>query len=107
MKKRVLVMLSALLCLGMLWATWSKGRQLEDLRSKQKELLAQVSDDSGTAPPAVASPPTQKTADDTNTSELLHLRAEINRLTRRKQELASAQSENLRLKAELASAGTN
>ena len=45
-------MLSALLCLGMLWATWSKGRQLEGLRSKQKELLAQVSDDSGTAPPA-------------------------------------------------------
>ncbi len=40
-------------------------------------------------------------------SELLRLRGEVNRLTRRKQELASAVAENERLKAQLERAQTN
>jgi len=91
----------------MLCASWSKGRQVADLRQRQKDLLAQLS--ATPEPPAAPVVPSTlaKMAGDSNTSELLQLRAEVNRLTRRKQELTSVLGENQRLKAQLASISTN
>ena len=87
--------------------SWSKSRQVSELRQKQKELLAQLSTSAESAPVTPPNSEQAKPADDSNTSELLRLRAEVNRLTRRKQELMAVSAENQRLKAQLASSSTN
>jgi len=107
-KSRVaIITLLALFCLAMLWAAWSKGRQVAELRDKQKDVLVQLSAGADAAPsPAVASEPPKPSAD-LNSSELLRLLAEVARLTRRKQELSPTLTENQRLKARLAYVTTN
>jgi hypothetical protein len=95
------------ICLGLLWAVFSQGNQLSNLRKEQQRLLSQLTASSGEpkAPEplslAVAAPVA------TNSNELLRLRNEVNQLTRRKKELAGVQPENARLRVQLASAGTN
>jgi hypothetical protein len=95
----------------MLWATWSKGRQLGELRAKESELLASAPAGSeNLAAPAAEAPPASASAqpaDNPNAPELLRLRAEVSRLMRRKQELSSVVAENGRLKSQLASGGSN
>src|SRR3954471_17083498 len=87
----------------MVWATWSKGRELADLREKQKDLLGQLA--GGSEAPTVSM--TAEPPEDSNTPELLQLRAEVSRLARRKQEVGSVLAENRRLKTQLASISTN
>ncbi len=96
----------AALCVALLWAGFSQGRQLAGLRAEQNSMLAQQSD---SASPTLPEPPpqTEVQSQASDSSELLRLRNEVNRLTHRKQELAPLQTENQRLRAQLASAETN
>src|ERR1051326_52097 len=110
MKRRIAILLLTFLCAGLLWATWSKGRQLGELRAKESELLASAPAGSeNLVAPAETTPVSSgaQPAENPNTPELLRLRAEVNRLMRRKQELSSAVAENRRLKSQLASIGSN
>ena len=110
MKSRIpIIALLCLVCLIMLLTAWSKGRQVADLREKQKGVLAQLSGDVEPAktPALVTELPKPEEQNQSNSSELLRLRAEVSRLTRRKQELSSVVAENQRLKARLAAAATN
>jgi hypothetical protein len=100
-------LLPGFICLGFLWAVFSQGNQVSNLREEQKRLLSQLTASSGEVkapePTSLAVPAPVAT----NSNELLRLRNEVNQLTRRKKELASVQPENDRLRVQLASAGTN
>jgi hypothetical protein len=99
-------------CLTTLWGVWRQRSQLAGLRAEQQQLLAQQAAradnsvsprtaevtgvSSGTPQPALVVTP-----------ELLRLRNEVTRLTERQRELAGVRPENERLRAQLASRGTN
>jgi hypothetical protein len=105
MRTSIIAFLSVL-CLALLWAAFSQGRQIAALRAEQNTILAQQSDAPNPAVPN-ASPQPETPLQATDSSELLRLRNEVNRLTHRKQELAPLQIENQRLRTQLASAETN
>jgi hypothetical protein len=98
--------------LAILLGVWRQRSQLASLRTEQRQLLdhmAARADDS-------ASPvTTEATASNSGTPspalvatpELLRLRNEVTRLTERRRELAGAQAENERLRAQLANRSTN
>jgi hypothetical protein len=113
MNRRVLLGgLLAVVCLATLWGVWGQRSQLAGLRAEQQQLLAQLAAradasaslgaaesaraSSGAAQPALVATP-----------ELLRLRNEVTLLTQRRRELAGARAENERLRAQLASRGTN
>jgi hypothetical protein len=96
----------SVLCLGLLWATFSQGQRLEELRAEQNHILAGEAAPASPAVPESASQP-EANPEKTDSAELLQLRNEVNRLTRRKQELASVQREHQQLQTQLASAATN
>ncbi len=102
----------AAVCLATLWGVWGQRSQLAGLRAEQQHLLAQltakaegsaslVQAEAGSAGSGTGSPTLMVTP------ELLRLRSEVTRLTERRRELASARGENERLRAQLASRGTN
>ena len=99
-------------CLATLWGVWSQRGQVAGLRAEQQQLMAllaakgdgqasaagaeTVGAGSGTAAPALVATP-----------ELLRLRSEVTRLAARRRELAGVRADNERLRAQLASRGTN
>jgi hypothetical protein len=101
-----------IVCLAILLGVWCQRSQLASLRAEQRQLLDQMAaraDDS-------ASPgTTEATASNSRipspalvaTPELLRLRNEVTRLSERRRELAGVRAENERLRAQLASRGTN
>jgi hypothetical protein len=102
----------AAVCLATLWGVWGQRGQVAGLRAEQQHLLAQlaakaegsaslVQAEAGSAGSGTGSPTLMVTP------ELLRLRSEVTRLTERRRELASARGENERLRAQLASRGTN
>ena len=100
------------LCAATLWGVWDQRSQLAGLRAEQQQLAAQLAARQGNAEPAAApetggagsaAPPAALAA----TPELLRLRSEVTRLTERRRELAGVRAENERLRAQLASRGTN
>jgi len=99
----------AIVCLATLWGVLGQRSQLAGLRAEQQQLLAVRAHGSaslGTAEATGASPGTpQPTL--VATPELLRLRSEVTRLTERRRELAGERAENERLRAQLASRGTN
>ena len=111
MSRRVgIIAASICVSLVLLWAAMSQGRQLSNLRQEQRDLLAHLSGPSEQpvqSPVSTRQPTPQAENSAGDTSELLRFRSEVNRLTRRKQELASAVTENERLKLELQRAQTN
>ena len=109
------VLLSGLLvavCLATLWGVWSQRGQVAELRAEQQQLMALVAakadgsassvraetvgTGSGAGLPALVATP-----------ELLRLRSEVTRLTERRRELAGVRADSERLRAQLASRGTN
>ena len=99
-------------CLATLWGVWSQRDQLVSLRAEQQRVLAQMATRADTS----ASSGTDDAGGDSSvapspslmvTPELLRLRGEVTRLTERRRELADVRAENERLRAQLASRGTN
>jgi hypothetical protein len=111
MKTSVLVSSGlAVVCLATLWAVWGQHRQIAELRSQQQQLSAQRAAKSAEAMGPVAAEAArvgQETAAAAASLEVLKLRSEVTRLTERRRELVSARAENERLRAEVASRGTN
>jgi hypothetical protein len=104
--------LLVIVCLAILLGVWSQRSQLAGLRAEQRQLLAQMASKAdGSASPGAAeaagagseTPQPRLVA----TPELLRLRSEVTRLTERRRELAGVRAENERLRAQLASRGTN
>ena len=113
MNRRVLLSgFLVIVLLAALWRLWSQRSQLADLRAQQQQLLAQpaASADSP-ATPTTTEPSDSSSAAPTPalvaTPELLRLRNEVTRLSDRQRELAGVRAENERLRAQLASRGTN
>jgi len=99
-------------CLGTLWGVWGQRSELAGLRAEHQQLQAQLAARANSP----ASPATAEAAGSGSTRpqpalvvtpELLRLRSEVTRLTERRQELAGVRAENERLRAQLASRGTN
>jgi hypothetical protein len=113
MKPRVLFSGAlAVVCLATLWGVWGQRRQLTDLRAEQRQLLAKLatSADRAAAPVAAETGATGRETPPAASAvslELLGLRSEVTRLTARRRELANARTENERLRAQVASQGTN
>jgi hypothetical protein len=99
-----------IVCLAVLGGLWAQHGLLAELRAEHDQLLAQQEPKAAdlAAPTVAASAPVdapQPTL--VVTPELLRLRNEVTRLTERRLELASVRAENERLRAEVASRGTN
>jgi hypothetical protein len=102
--------LLGIVCLVALGGLWVQRGQLGSWRAEHEQLLAQQeAKAAGAAAPAAAESAPAETPQPTLvvTPELLRLRNEVTRLTERRLELASVRSENERLRAEVASRGTN
>lgn len=102
----------AIVCLLILWGVWSQGSQLASLRAEQRQLLAQMatSADRSVSPGTAEAAGVRSGTPQPNllaTPELLRLRSEVTRLTEHRSELAAVHAENERLRAQLASRGTN
>jgi hypothetical protein len=104
--------LLVLVCLAAVWGVWSQQNQLARLRAEQQQVMAQVAAKTERS----VSPGTSDTGDASSvtpppalvvTPELLRLRSEVTRLSERRRELAGERAENERLRAQLASRGTN
>jgi hypothetical protein len=101
-----------IMCLAVLLGVWCQRNQLASLRAEQRQLLAQMAaraDDSPSPEAAEVAPSNSGTPRPTlvATPELLRLRSEVTRLTERRRELAGVRTDNERLRAQLASRGTN
>lgn len=100
-----------ILCLVTLGFVWIQSSQLANLRAEHQQLLAQLPAQTTTASASAAMDEGARTNTESAglivTPELLRLRSEVTRLSDRKRELASVSSENERLRAQLASRGTN
>jgi hypothetical protein len=113
MNRRVLLSgFLGLACLATLWGVWSQQSQIVSLRAEQQQVLAQMAakaDTPASAGTADAGGDSSVTPPATLvvTPELLRLRSEVTGLTERRRELASVRAENDRLRAQLASRGTN
>lgn len=97
----------ALVCAAAVYAVLAQHQQLAGLQAEQKRILANLgSEPVETAVPArsQAEPLTLSAGTD---PELIRLRAEVTQLAARKRELAGAATENERLRAQMASRGTN
>jgi hypothetical protein len=101
-----------LVCLAALWGVWGQRNQIAGLRAEQQQSLAQPA----ASPDGPASPGTAEAPGATSgtpqpaliiTPELLRLRNEVTRLTERQRELAGVRADNERLRAQVASKGTN
>jgi hypothetical protein len=109
--RSVLSGLLVLVCVAALWGIWRQQNQLASLRAEQQQMQAQMAagaDSSApneTPDPGGAGPVATPTL--VVTPELLRLRSEVTRLTERRRELAGERAENERLRAQLASRGTN
>jgi hypothetical protein len=104
--------LLAVVCLAALWVVWGQRSQLAALRAEQQQLLAQLAaraDGPASLRAAEAAGASSATPHPAlvATPELLRLRSQVTRLTERRRELAGAWPENERLRARLASRGTN
>jgi hypothetical protein len=102
----------AVVCLATLWGVWGQRSELAGLRAEHQQLQAQLAAvGDGPAIPAVGElggpGSTGPQPSLVVTPELLRLRSEVTRLTARRQELAGVRAENERLRAQLASRGTN
>jgi len=104
--------LLAVVSLATLWGVWSQRSQVAALRAEQQQLVTQLAARAeapasyATAKPSAAgaaTPPTNLAA----TPELLRLRSDVTRLTERRRELEGVRPDNARLRAQLASRGTN
>jgi len=97
-------------CVATLWGVWDQRNQLAGLRADQQQLLAQAAANSA-EPPLPSQPGGAASETPVSTSavtpELLRLRSEVTRLTERRRELTGVRAENERLRAQLASRGTN
>ena len=107
MKKFILISICFIAFVGLLYATWSKGRELRELRGQEEAFLNRHDETPIAIEQASTIPSDQTDASQTNTSHLLQLRGEIVRLELRKKDLISARAENDRLKVQMASIATN
>ncbi|HXP60341.1 MAG TPA: hypothetical protein VN829_07620 [Dongiaceae bacterium] len=108
MNRSLLIGLAAAVCLAALSAAIIQGRQLSDLRTDQRRLVAQFAEPEASGLPAA--PQGQGSgglATAPVSSQLLRLRGEVTRLAALQGELAPARAENERLRRQLAAAGTN
>ena len=106
----VLVGLLIALCAAGAWAALVQHRRLAGLRAEYRQVLARISEpaEGKSLAPAADQPTADSSAmTATPSSELLQLRSQVSRLTEQKRELANARLENDRLRAQLASRGTN
>jgi hypothetical protein len=96
-------------CLAMLWGIRGQRSQLANLGSEQQQLLTAKGDGVASSRPVETTGASFGTLPQTlvPTPELLRLRNEVTRLTERRRELASVRAENERLRAQVASRGTN
>ena len=104
--------LLVIVSLAILWGVLDQRSQLTDLRAQQQWLLAQMAAkaaDSASTGTADAESAGQATPRQTLavTPDLLRLRSEVTRLTERRREMAGEHAENERLRAQVASRGTN
>jgi hypothetical protein len=104
--------LLSLVCLAALWSVWDQRSQLTSLRAEQQQAMARLvapADRAASAGPAesAGAGSADRSAAPAPTPELLRLRSEVTRLTERRRELAGVRAENERLRAQLASRGTN
>jgi len=104
--------LLVIVCLAIIWGVSGQRSQLAGLRAEQQRLLVQLAmraDDSTSAGTAEAGGAGSGTPRQTLlvTPDLLRLRNEVTRLTERRRELANERAENERLRAQVASRGTN
>jgi hypothetical protein len=100
-----------IVCVAELGALWAQRGQLASLRAEHDQLLAQQEAKSLSST-GLATAPESASAEIPRprlvvTPELLRLRNEVTRLTERRLELAGVRAENDRLRAEVASRGTN
>ncbi len=104
---KVLTSALGLVCAAAVYAVVAQHQQLAGLQAEQKRVLAQLG--SEPAEPAVPakSQAEQLTSSAGTDPELIRLRAEVTQLAARKRELASVAAENERLRAQVASRGTN
>jgi hypothetical protein len=111
MNRRVLLSgFLVVVCLMTLSGVWVQRKQLAGLRAEQQQLLTGMAANSSASPVTVdAGDAGSGTLPSTVavTPELLRLRSEVTRLTERRGELAGVRVENERLRAQLASRGTN
>lgn len=108
MNRALLIGFAGVVCLAALSAAIIQGRQLADLRTDQRRLVAQFAEPEASG--LLASPQGQGSGGPATapvSSQLLRLRGEVTRLAALQGELAPARSENERLRLELAAVGTN
>src|SRR5579862_6204710 len=106
MKRVFFISVPFIFCVILLYVTWTKGRELSDLRGREEAFLNRNNESPLAAEPVSPNLHASTDVPSTNTPELLQLRGEIVRLELRKKELMSARSENERLKGQLASMST-
>jgi len=99
-------------CLATLWGVWGQRSELAGLRAEHAQLQAQLAVSADSPAAALAAEPAGPGTTSPQppllvTPELLRLRSEVTRLTERRNELAGVRAENDRLRAQLASRGTN
>jgi hypothetical protein len=98
-----ITILLAITCAAAIWRVVAQGNQLSGLRAEQKHLeAANPETNSG----AIELAPTLSTTPEVP-RELLQLRAEVARLSQQQRELASARSENERLRLQVENRRTN
>ena len=104
-KRKPVILLAWLLSIGVLGAVLWQRNQLTSLRAAQIQTSS-----SGTESATVTSVGTEAQSDpdqDSASSELLKLRAQVTQLTARKRELAGVAEESEKLKVQLAAGSTN
>ena len=109
-KRTVITVLAVVLCTGAVWRVTVQRQELVRVRAEQRRLIT-LSD------PASQAPTTQKAGDfeaqeaanpaEAVPPELLQLRAEVQRLTRRVSELSAVSKEAEQLQAQLQNSQTN
>ena len=102
----------AAVCLAILWGVWGQRSELAGLRAEHQQLQAQLAARADSPPPPATAEPAGPASTSPQqalavTPELLRLRNEVTRLTERRQALAGVRAENERLRAQLATRGTN
>jgi len=100
--RNLLTVLAVMVCLGSVCALLVQRQNLNSLRAVQPQRTAQVDPASETARNTIEQAPAADAS-----SELLQLRSEVTRLKARQRELAGVPAEAERLRAQLASSGTN
>jgi hypothetical protein len=108
MKARcVLVSICTVVCLATIAGVVVQGRQVGDLRSERRQLLEELEKPATASKPVDHSLFTVQPAQNSPSAELLQLRDQVSRLTRRKQEFSAVKNENNRMREQLAARATN